>query len=60
MAATLDTLQNLGHPIQRYRRLAQLEKSQEEIHRLRERIRERREAAVATIEVGRDGDAPGS
>ena len=58
MAATLDTLQNLGHPIQRYRRLAQLEKSQEEIHRLRERIRERREATVATIEVGRDGDAP--
>ncbi len=58
MAATLDTLQNLGHPIQRYRRLARLEKSQEEIHRLRERIRERREATVATIEVGRDGDAP--
>jgi len=58
MAATLDTLQNLGHPIQRYRRLAQLEKSQEEIHRLRERIRERREATVATIEVGRGGDAP--
>ena len=58
MAATLDTLQNLGHPIQRYRRLARLEKSQEEIHLLRERIRERREATVATIEVGRDGDAP--
>ena len=58
MSATLDTLQNLGHPIQRYRRLARLEKSQEEIHRLRERIRERREAAVATIEVGRDRDAP--
>ena len=58
MAAMLDTLQNLGHPIQRYRRLARLEKSQEEIHRLRERIRERREAAVATIEVGRDRDAP--
>ncbi|MFZ2223891.1 MAG: hypothetical protein WAV26_04305, partial [Candidatus Deferrimicrobium sp.] len=58
MAATLDTLQNLGHPIQRYRRLARLEKSQEEIHRLRERIQERREAAVATIDVGRDGDPP--
>ena len=59
MAATLDTLQNLGHPIQRYRRLARLEKSQKEIHLLRERIRERRDATVATIEAGRDGDAPG-
>jgi tetratricopeptide (TPR) repeat protein len=58
MAATLDTLQNLGHPIQRYRRLARLEKSQEEIHLLRERIRGRRKATIATIEVGRDGDAP--
>ncbi len=58
MAATLDTLQNLGHPIQRFRRLALLEKSQEEIHRLRDRIRERREATVATIEGGRDRDAP--
>ncbi len=59
MAATLDTLQNLGHPIQRYRRLTRLEKSQEEIHLLRERIRERRDATVATIETGRDGTAPG-
>ena len=59
MAATLDTLQNLGHPIQRYRRLASLEKSQKEIHLLRERIRERRDATVATIEAGRDGTAPG-
>ena len=58
MAATLDTLQNLGHPIQRYRRLARLEKSQKEIHLLRDRIRERRETTVATIEAGRDGDAP--
>ncbi|MBP2674880.1 MAG: Tetratricopeptide repeat-like domain, partial [Deltaproteobacteria bacterium] len=58
MAATLDTLQNLGHPIQRYRRLAHLEKSQEEIHLLRERIQERREAAVATIEAGRDSPPP--
>jgi hypothetical protein len=56
MAATLDTLQNLGHPIQRYRRLALLEKSQKEIHLLRERIQERREATVTTIETGRDGD----
>jgi len=57
MAATLDTLQNLGHPIQRYRRLTRLEKSQKEIHILRDRIRERRESTVATIEAGRDGDA---
>jgi hypothetical protein len=58
MAATLDTLQNLGHPIQRYRRLAGLEKSQKEIHLLRDRIQERRESTVATIEAGRDRDAP--
>jgi len=56
MAATLDTLQNLGHPIQRYRRLARLEKSQKEIHQLRYRIRERREATVTTIEAGKAGD----
>jgi len=58
MAATLDTLQNLGHPIQRYRRLARLEKSQKEVHLLRDRIRERREATVTSIEAGRDRDAP--
>jgi outer membrane protein assembly factor BamD (BamD/ComL family) len=56
MAATLDTLQNLGHPIQRYRRLSGLEKSQKEIHRLRERIRERRAAAATTFEAGRASD----
>ena len=58
MAATLDTLQNLGHPIQRYRRLVRLEKSQKEVHILRERIRERREATLATVEARGEGDAP--
>jgi hypothetical protein len=58
MAATIDTLQNLGHPIQRYRRLVRLEKSQKEVHILRDRIRERREATVATIETRGEGDAP--
>lgn len=57
MAATLDTLQNLGHPIQRYRRLARLEKSQKEVHLLRDRIRKRRDAAVARIDGAMDGDA---
>ncbi|MBP2677096.1 MAG: hypothetical protein H6Q82_161 [Deltaproteobacteria bacterium] len=57
MAATLDTLQNLGHPIQRYRRLAHLEKSQKEVHILRDRIRERREATFTTIETRGEGDA---
>ena len=58
LSARLDTLQNMGHPIQRYRQLVQLEKSQEEIHRLRERIKERRAAAVSAVETGRDGDVP--
>jgi TolA-binding protein len=57
LSATLDTLQNLGHPIQRYRYLVRLEKSQEEIHLLRERIRERRSAAVAGVESGKKEDA---
>ncbi len=57
LSATLDTLQNLGHPIQRYRYLVRLEKSQEEIHVLRERIRERRSATVSGVESLRDGDA---
>ena len=56
LSATLDTLQNLGHPIQRYRSLVRLEKSQEEIHLLRERIRERRSAAVAGVESVKEGD----
>lgn len=58
LSATFDTLQNLGHPIERYRRLVRLEKSQEEIHLLRERIRERREETVATIGSGREAEAP--
>jgi tetratricopeptide (TPR) repeat protein len=58
LAATFDTLQNLGHPIDRYRRLTRLEKGQEEIHLLRERIRERREAAITTVGSARDVEAP--
>ena len=57
LSATLDTLENIGHPIQRYRYLIRLEKSQEEIHVLREKIRERRSATVSGVESSRDGDA---
>lgn len=58
LSARLDTLQNMGHPIGRYRRLVRLEKSQKEIHRLKERIMERRAAAVAAVEARGDGDLP--
>jgi tetratricopeptide (TPR) repeat protein len=56
MSATLDTLQNLGHPIQRYRSLARLEKRQKEIQRIRDRILERRTATESGVESVRDGD----
>ena len=56
VSVTLDTLQNLGHPIQRYRSLVRLEKSQEEIQLLRKRIREHRSAAVAGVESAGDED----
>ncbi|MGE5247435.1 MAG: hypothetical protein ACM3L8_03725, partial [Verrucomicrobiota bacterium] len=58
LSATLDTLQNLGHPMDRYRRIGHLEKSQTEIHRLRDRIRERGEATVSDLESGKDGNIP--
>ena len=58
MSAVFDTLQNLGHPMERYRRLVRLEKSQEEIHHLRDRIREQREATLAAITSGKDAEAP--
>lgn len=58
MAATLDTFQNLGHPIARYRRLAGLETSQKEIRILRDRIRDRRVETAAAVEDGREGDVP--
>jgi len=58
LSAMFDTLQNLGHPIERYRRLVRLEKNQEEIHHLRDRIRERRETTVAAIGSGKDANPP--
>jgi len=50
LAAKLDTLQNLAHPLQRYRLLTSLEKSQGEIHEIKERIRQRRETALTEME----------
>lgn len=47
----VDILQNLAHPIDRYRFLTRLEKSQEEIYAIKRRIHERREAAVAGLRV---------
>jgi len=55
-SATLDTFQNMAHPIRRYRRLVQLEGSQEEVHRLRDRIQTRREATVEASTSGGDED----
>ena len=56
LSATLDTLQNLGHPIQRYRSLVRLEKRQKEILLIRQRIREHRSATEAGVESVSDGD----
>ncbi len=51
-AKKLELLQNLAHPIQRYRLLARLEKGQEEIHEIKERIRQRREPITLAEEDG--------
>lgn len=52
-AKKLELLENLAHPIQRYRLLARLEKAQAEIHEIEERIRQRREP-IARLEKGDD------
>jgi tetratricopeptide (TPR) repeat protein len=52
LARKLDIFQNLAHPIDRYRLLTRLEKSQGKIHTIKRRIHERREAAVAGVEGG--------
>jgi tetratricopeptide (TPR) repeat protein len=51
LAKKVDIFQNLAHPIDRYRLLTRLEKSQAEIHAIKRRIHERREAAVAGVGV---------
>jgi TolA-binding protein len=56
-ARKLDTLENLAHPIQRYRLLARLEKSQAKIHEIQERIRQYRNEALAGLEAGEATDA---
>jgi TolA-binding protein len=52
LARKLDIFQNLAHPIERYRLLTRMEKSQAEIHAIKWRIHERRAAAVAGVEAG--------
>jgi tetratricopeptide (TPR) repeat protein len=52
LARKLDIFQNLAHPIERYRLLTRMEKSQAEIHAIKRKIHERREAAVAGVEAG--------
>ena len=52
LARKLDIFQNLAHPIERYRLLTRLEKSQAEIHAIKRKIHERRAAAVAGVEAG--------
>ncbi len=54
-ARKLELLENLAHPIQRYRMLARLEKAQSEIHEIEARIRERREPIARP---GRGGAEP--
>jgi tetratricopeptide (TPR) repeat protein len=54
LARKLDIFQNLAHPIERYRLLTRLEKSQTEIHAIKRRIHERRAAAVAGVEAGKE------
>jgi len=54
-ARKLELLENLAHPIQRYRLLARLEKAQAAIHEIEERIRQRREP-IARLEE--EGDNP--
>jgi hypothetical protein len=58
LARKLNIFQNLAHPIDRYRLLTRLEKSQGEIHTIKRRIHERREAAVAGVEAGGGGGVP--
>lgn len=58
LAKKLDIFQNLAHPIDRYRLLTRLEKSQAEIHAIKRRIHERREAAVAGVGAGIAGGLP--
>ncbi|HZD54741.1 MAG TPA: hypothetical protein VE080_00675 [Candidatus Aquicultoraceae bacterium] len=49
LAKKLDIFQNLAHPIDRYRLLSRLEKSQAEIRAIRRRIHKHRESAIAGI-----------
>lgn len=55
LSRKVDVLQNLAHPIWRFRLLSRLTKSQEEIRTVKERIRNSREAAVAGVEAGKQG-----
>jgi TolA-binding protein len=58
LSRKLDIFQNLAHPIDRYRLLTRLEKSQARIHEIKRRIHERREAAVTGVEAGGGGGVP--
>lgn len=50
LAKKLDVFQNLAHPIERYRLLTRLEKSQVEIRAIRQTIHENRESAISGVE----------
>jgi len=51
----IDILQNIGHPMRRYRHLTKLVMSQKETVRIKEAIRKRREAAIAGVTTEDDG-----
>lgn len=50
----IDILQNIGHPMQRYRHLTQLMMRQKETVGIKEAIRKRRAAAIAGVTTGED------
>jgi len=56
LSKKVDIFENLAHPIDRYRLLTKLEKSQAGIQAIKQRIHKRREAAVAG--VGAAGGVP--
>jgi tetratricopeptide (TPR) repeat protein len=52
IAKKVEILQNIAHPLPRYRLLTKLAKSHDEILLIKERIRKRREDAIAGVQTG--------
>lgn len=56
LSKKVDIFQNLAHPIDRYRLLTKLEKNLEEIQKIKERIVEQREKAIAGVKAAETTD----